>query len=145
MSQNAIDVIKHVRALGIIDTKLTDLLNALEEESRYNGWTNYETWCVNLWLSNDQGSYESVNDLIRSQVGSGLGGVEDVLKGLVEELTDATHPGLTDGASFVTDLYNGALSEVNWQEIIKNWVSGMDDIEVTLNGEIVEVVNESTE
>lgn len=21
---------------------------------KYNGWSNYETWCVSLWLSNEQ-------------------------------------------------------------------------------------------
>ena len=25
---------------------------------RYNGWTNYETWLVNLWMDNEQGSQE---------------------------------------------------------------------------------------
>jgi hypothetical protein len=24
----------------------------------YNGWTNYETWVVNLWIDNEQGSLE---------------------------------------------------------------------------------------
>ena len=23
----------------------------------YNGWSNWETWCANLWLSNDEGTY----------------------------------------------------------------------------------------
>ena len=24
----------------------------------YNGWTNYETWVINLWNDNEQGIYE---------------------------------------------------------------------------------------
>ena len=31
-------------------TQLTD--------TTYNGWTNYETWNVGLWLGNDEGLYE---------------------------------------------------------------------------------------
>src|SRR5438477_252131 len=29
-----------------------------DDEKRYNGWLNYETWAVNLWLSNEQGSWD---------------------------------------------------------------------------------------
>jgi hypothetical protein len=25
-------------------------------EQRYNGWSNYEAWCVNLWIGNEEGS-----------------------------------------------------------------------------------------
>src|SRR4051794_10856032 len=27
------------------------------EPKEYNGWANYETWCVHLWLTNEEGSY----------------------------------------------------------------------------------------
>jgi hypothetical protein len=33
------------------------------ERKEYNGWTNYETWCVNLWMSNDQGSDEYFREM----------------------------------------------------------------------------------
>ena len=28
----------------------------------YNGWANYPTWCVALWLDNDEGTYNAVRD-----------------------------------------------------------------------------------
>ena len=28
------------------------------EDTTFNGWTNYETWNVALWLGNDEGLYE---------------------------------------------------------------------------------------
>jgi hypothetical protein len=30
--------------------------------NEYNGWSNYQTWNVMLWLDNDQGSYYLVRD-----------------------------------------------------------------------------------
>lgn len=27
------------------------------EKKTYNGWTNYETWNVALWIGNEEGSY----------------------------------------------------------------------------------------
>jgi hypothetical protein len=34
-------------------------------ENRYNGWTNYETWCVHLWLSSEQGTDEQARETVR--------------------------------------------------------------------------------
>jgi hypothetical protein len=30
--------------------------------SAYNGWTNYETWNVALWIGNDEGIYALARD-----------------------------------------------------------------------------------
>ena len=36
-------------------TYQADLLNT---DTEYNGWTNYETWNVGLWLGGDEGLYD---------------------------------------------------------------------------------------
>lgn len=36
------------------------------EELRYNGWTNWETWNVDCWISNDQDASEGLSGLVAS-------------------------------------------------------------------------------
>ena len=64
----------------------------------YNGWRNYETWLVNLWLSNDRGTYEymveiaeEVKEEIKDAAEEAKEEIKDVaedIKEAIEEITD---------------------------------------------------------
>ena len=41
-----------------IMTTATYQANLLDQDTEYNGWTNYETWNVGLWLGGDAGLYD---------------------------------------------------------------------------------------
>ena len=38
--------------------------NLLDQDTEYNGWTNYETWNAALWIGNDQGLYDIASCLL---------------------------------------------------------------------------------
>ena len=80
--------------------------------TEYNGWSNYETWVVNLWLTNDQRYYEELCSIVSS---------EDDLYDKAEALEDWLRFEY-DGeyASVWADLANHSLTRVNWCEIIEN-------------------------
>lgn len=96
--------------------------------SDYNGWTNYETWCVNMWLSNDQGTYHDVLGQAGELIGdeSDSYGFVEWLKDYVRELPEAAD--VLEWASFVSDLLGAALSEVNWYEIAEHWFADAREI-----------------
>jgi hypothetical protein len=104
-------------------------------DENYNGWKNYPTWAVNLWLSNDEGLYRATQDAVRDEyedapnclnVTKSIWTVEearqfntaDRLREMVEELAAEEY----SKASFVSDLLGYALGEVDWNEIADAWI-----------------------
>lgn len=106
-------------------------------ETSYNGWTNYETWNVSLWLDNEESTYLEVQEYAREMAdrvdpdaihftkSDAVYEMADWLKSYVEELAEQTCPGVLSGASFVADMFGAALSEVNWTEIAHNTLDEM--------------------
>jgi len=81
--------------------------------SDYNGWRNYETWLVNLWLSSDTPEvYDEAIAEARYIVE--MGHHPDTFRGYVEAYVF----GEESAASLATDLIGAALSEVDWRAIV---------------------------
>jgi len=83
----------------------------------YNGWTNYETWLVNLWLDEEDSKAELWDkvDMTQADAVRELATViEDSVIDRVDEM------GIENG--MVRDLIGSALSEVNWDEIARSMV-----------------------
>ena len=108
------------------------------ERKEYNGWTNYETWLVKLWLDNDQGAAEyweeeareAMQDVVEKDTfsaddlrNSAAYDLADRLKDWHENYVEEVMP---SPAGFLNDLINSALSEVNWEEIARHYVEEID-------------------
>ena len=76
----------------------------------YNGWSNYETWNLHLWLSNDESSQALAQELCQ---GVELHEAADRLKDWAEEYVE----GLGLAPSFASDLLVASLSSVDWHEL----------------------------
>jgi len=76
---------------------------------KYNGYTNYPTWNVKLWIDNEESSY----NYWRAKTGGAENANE--LAGLLKEEFEDAAPDL--GASTFSDLLGYALGLVNWYEI----------------------------
>lgn len=104
----------------------------MTEQKRYNGWTNYETWCVSLWMSNDCGSYEHCREMAREAWQDAEGDASITRKeraaiDLADTLKaewDEGNP-LTEAGPYA-DLLGAALSEVNWYEIAEHLIGNED-------------------
>ncbi len=114
-------------------------------DEKYNGWTNYETWVVKLWIDNDQESqaywleqargcardahtFDQVKDGIWTAEQSAMFNLATVLE-LEHEAQFAEGTARTEACAGVfIDLMGAALGRVHWNEIAANLLEDYADI-----------------
>ena len=105
---------------------------------RYNGWRNYETWAVKLWMDNESGSFyywkeashaawnEAKADDILTREQRARYNLADRLKDEHEAKMILVLEVAGEEATVWGDLLSAALSEVNWSEIAESLLEDVD-------------------
>ena len=92
----------------------------------YNGWRNYETWNVALWMDNDEGSYSYWREEAES-----IAACADSRESFVDRLARSIETSHTENAPALSgtyaDLLGGALSSVDWREIAEHYTDLWDE------------------
>ena len=91
------------------------------EDKEYNGWKNWETWNLNLHLTNDAGTYDDMREFVKQGKFDGLDKYE-----LAQEFKDHVEEWIYDELEdspdtlinlLIRDMVGAYLSEVDWLEI----------------------------
>ena len=98
----------------------------MTEEEGYQGWKNYETWVVKLWIDNDQGTQEYYLDMTREFVKD----TETRIGDLADRLKEEIEGGAPDiEASMYSDLMCAALSEIDFYELAEALIEDAEEID----------------
>tara|TARA_Y100000310_G_scaffold243340_1_gene247816 strand:- start:43 stop:405 length:363 start_codon:yes stop_codon:yes gene_type:complete len=97
-------------------------------KNEYNGWHNYETWNFKLWLDNDEMTHNCINDYA-SQLLTKAGRIPAVdrdadiydLSQYLSELAENWAKDANLQPSFISDMVNSSIKEVNFYEIAEQW------------------------
>lgn len=98
----------------------------------YNGWSNYETWNVALWMDNDgsdaywreraQECFDATDEDDTTEARKA-----EATNDLAKEIQAQHEEGMPELSGTFADLLGAALSSVNWYEIAEHMI---DDIEI---------------
>lgn len=135
-------------SVSICRTYNLDETTMTENTNDYNGWSNYETWTVGLWLDNERESYEYWRELTRehrsnavscSQVAEGTWTADEAeVFNLANQLKEEVNAGSPlQESSMYADLLCAALSEVNWSEIAEHYLADLREEEDPVFGPII--------
>jgi hypothetical protein len=103
-------------------------------DETYNGWSNYETWAVGMWLDGNytgQGTYDAATEIVRANLG-GTHERYDVKTALQDWFESENDIGEIPArfrceirisrTGIHSDLLGAALSSVDWYELADAWI-----------------------
>ena len=107
--------------------------------TKYNGWTNYETWNFKLWLDNDEDLHNYIIGEIKKikafpnkdnkayEVSNFLRSyIEDNVPNLnVSTRSQSVHGSMSDKNGFYQDILNAGLREINTYEIAESYLEDL--------------------
>lgn len=91
----------------------------------YCGYSNFETWAVNLWINNEEAVQETVQNAVKDILKDTDAVPVDEVAHWLQDYVEESMPDL--GTSLWADLLMAALSEVDWVELGILWVSDMEE------------------
>ena len=105
-------------------------------DTTYNGWTNYETWAVGMYLDGNytgQGTYELTIETVREALEQSTYNVltdkkndryqvSQALKTFVDEMAIETND-----TGVATDLLGAAFDRVDWYELADAWIQNLSE------------------
>lgn len=99
-------------------------------DNTYNGYTNYETYCLSLWIDNDRDTQKWYNNTAYEYMIT-QGNTDDTLYDLAntikDEIEDLANEQIPTNNMF-KDLLNSAIENINWKEIASDLIeANLDD------------------
>ena len=85
----------------------------------YQGWANYPTWAVVLWIGNEEGSYRYWREQAMEALEDANDDRQEAANTLAGQLKDQFNDEapVVDESSVWSDLLSYALDEVDWYEV----------------------------
>ena len=109
--------------------------------TKYNGWSNYETWNFKLWLDNDQDVHNYIIDEIKKIKAIGYDAeayevsnflrsyIDDNMPNLNVSTKGQSVPGsMSDKNGFYQDILNTALRDINTHEIAESYLEEIREV-----------------
>lgn len=91
-------------------------------DKTYNGWSNYETWAVALWIDNEVNSYRYWREAAREAIEEaepkyGLTSEERARIALADRLKSLHEEVMPEVEGMWADLLNASFGAVDWYEL----------------------------
>jgi hypothetical protein len=110
--------------------------------TKYNGWSNYETWNFKLWLDNDETVHNYIIDEIKKIKAIGYDAeayeVSNFLKSYIDDnmpnlnvstRSQSKYGSMCDKQGFYLDILNTALRCINTYEVAESYLEDLKEDE----------------